>query len=212
VFTGIIESVGSVVSVRQGSGSRVILVSVATNELELGESVAVNGVCLTVAALPASGQAEFYVSPETMSRTNLGRLKANSRVNLERALALTDRLSGHFVQGHVDGLGRWVSANTTSDGGSHEVSIEVPAAQARYLIEKGSIALNGVSLTVNSLTRAGDGSVVISIMLIPHTWSHTNFAELKPGDPVNVEVDMLAKYVESLCQSPNRPNQTTTRA
>jgi riboflavin synthase len=155
------------------------------------------------------GQAEFFVSPETLSRTNLGRLKPGSRVNLERALSLRDRLSGHFVQGHVDGLARWVSARASSDGQSFEASIEVPAAQARYVVEKGSIALNGVSLTVNSLARESSGALTIGITLIPHTWSNTNFPDLKPADPVNVEVDMLAKYVESLCQSPSHPLPTT---
>src|SRR5579885_3842123 len=108
MFTGIIQNVGSVVAVRPGSGSRVLAVRTSYNDLALGESFAVNGVCLTVAALPGSSsgdEAEFYVSPETLSRTNLGRLKPGSRVNLERALSLRDRLSGHFVQGHIDGLG-----------------------------------------------------------------------------------------------------------
>jgi riboflavin synthase len=194
MFTGIIEKVGVVDSVQPGSHSRVVRLKTSFTDLELGESVAVNGVCLTVAALKGE-HADFFVSPETLSRTNLGRLKESSRVNLERALTLQTRLSGHFVQGHVDGLARWVSAKDV--GESKDIRVELSPAQARYMIEKGSIALNGVSLTVNSITRDAKGGCEIGIMLIPHTWMHTNFSELKPGDPVNVEIDFLAKYVES---------------
>jgi riboflavin synthase len=184
-------------SVRPGDGSRVLRIASSFTDLALGESVAVNGVCLTVAELPGNGQADFFASPETLSRTNLGRLKESSRVNLERALTLQTRLSGHFVQGHVDGLARWGGENISADGQSHEIQVELSEPHARYMIEKGSIALNGVSLTVNSIARRPKGYASISITLIPHTWSNTNFSDLRPGDPLNVEIDFLAKYVES---------------
>jgi riboflavin synthase len=202
MFTGIIEKVGAVLSVyAKGESehrSRVLRVATGFSDLAPGESVAVDGVCLTVTERHDSGEVQFFVSGETLDRSNLGILKQGSRVNLERALRLGDRLSGHWVQGHVDGLGRISETPRESEAG-HELRVEIPMALSRYLVEKGSIALNGVSLTINRIEHGADVAR-LEIMLIPHTWDHTSFADLRAGDPVNVEVDVLAKYVESLCR------------
>jgi riboflavin synthase len=124
-------------------------------------------------------------------------LKPGSRVNLERAMRADTRLSGHIVQGHVDGLARLHRVEEQTE--CHLVEFDLPASLSRYCVEKGSIALNGVSLTINRLEPRADGARVF-ITLIPHTWTHTSFSEFQPGDPINVEVDVLAKYVEKLCQ------------
>lgn len=196
MFTGIIEKIGRVRAVTPGDKSSRVVIATGYHDLDLGESVAVNGVCLTVVESTQDGEAAFFVSPETLDRTNLGRLAAGHGVNLERALLASTRLSGHIVQGHVDGIATFEGA-TPADGGSFDVRFRIPRALARYCVEKGSISFNGVSLTINSLTDSADASTV-GIMLIPHTWSHTNLSELKAGDPVNVEVDVLAKHVERL--------------
>jgi riboflavin synthase len=218
MFTGIIEKIGLIQGVRgfspspgrarafpdesAGPGSRLLEVVTGFDDLALGESVAVNGVCLTVAGDSAPGRqgvARFYVSPETLSLTNLGRLVAGSHVNLERALALGGRLSGHLVQGHVDGQGELVSVReiASSEGSSWELRVALPPGLERYCVHKGSIALDGVSLTINSLD-----SGVAGLLLVPHTWQNTVFCKLRPGDRVNVEVDLMAKYAEKLlCRS-----------
>lgn len=196
MFTGIIQEVGRVIEAKpqgaegSGAGLRVRIES-RFDDLKLGESVAVNGVCLTVAELPSPTHADFYLSSETLARSNLGALAAGSKINLERALLASDRLSGHIVQGHVDGVGQ-VHAITPS-GESHELEFTIPRQLGRYLVEKGSITVNGVSLTINRL-----GENRFAVMLIPHTWTHTNLSDLKIGAPVNVEVDVLAKYVAAL--------------
>lgn len=201
MFTGIIQKVGKVTQTEkagQQGGSTLIRVATGYADLESGESIAVNGACLTVTEFDAGGDALFFVSPETLAKTSLGALRAGSRVNLERALTLAARLSGHLVQGHVDGLGRLASVDPLE--GSYLVRFEIPAALARYCVEKGSIALNGVSLTINRIGRPGPAaaSAEVFVTLIPHTWEHTQFSSMAVGDPVNVEVDVLAKYVESL--------------
>lgn len=161
-------------------------------DLELGESVAISGVCLTVAELK-KGATVFYVSPETIDRTRLGALHENSQVNLERALLPNTRLSGHIVQGHVDGVARAIRIERREE--CYELDFELPENLARYVVEKGSIAIDGVSLTVNRIEANR-----LSVMLIPHTWTHTAFSSLKVNDPVNIEVDIMAKYLEKLCQ------------
>ena len=158
-----------------------------------------NGVCLTVAEFaPALGQARFFLSSETVARSNLGRAEAGDLVNLERAVTLNTRLSGHLVQGHVDGLALLHSAHEvpSSEGGesSHEVTFDLPTGAAPYLIDKGSIALDGVSLTVNR-REVRPEAVRITIMLVPHTWRHTRLSCIRPGEPVNYELDQIAKYV-----------------
>lgn len=181
MFTGIIETVGKVASV--SSGMLEIRVPKAWRLAE-GESVAVNGACLTVAS-HKPGLAAFAVSPESFSRTGLGRLKAGSAVNLERALAVGARLGGHFVTGHVDGTARLLAVK--KDGNSRV--IEVERTGSAVLVEKGSVALDGVSLTVY-----GVSAVSFKAAVIPHTWEHTALRDRRPGDPLNVEYDVLGKY------------------
>jgi riboflavin synthase len=193
VFTGIITKVGKIIEKTERAKSEcAFLIETGFSDLSLGESVAINGVCLTVAEFTPSGDASFYASPETLTRTNLGKLKRDSRVNLERALRVGDRLSGHWVQGHVDGVGEVVEISQT--GESWNLSVRVPENLERYFVEKGSIALSGVSLTINSIDQN-----LISLMIIPHTWQNTNFFSLQSGDSVNIEVDILAKLMERQC-------------
>ena len=193
MFTGIIQNLGKVTGVEAVENALKLRVATGFSDLVLGESVAIQGVCLTVAAAPdTSGtESEFFLSPETLARTTLGNLKPGSSLNLERALRAGDRMSGHWVQGHVDGLADLVSTGELG-GGSYQLVFRLPENLLPYLVEKGSISLNGVSLTVNSL-RAPD---LFEVALIPHTWDATDLHTLKPGDRVNVEVDILAKYVE----------------
>ena len=182
MFTGIVREVGRVV---EFDGSRLVVDAAA--KAEAGDSVAVAGVCLTV--LPGSRLA-FDVVPETLSRTTLGGLKQGDRVNIEPALRVGDPLGGHNVQGHVDGIGH-VRGNL-----GEPVWIDAPADILRYCIEKGSITVDGVSLTIAAIDDAG-----FAVALIPHTLAETTLGELQPGDPVNLEADVLAKYVERLLES-----------
>jgi riboflavin synthase len=155
-----------------------------------GESIAVNGVCLTAtqAPLAAGGSIlRFHVSRETCACTNLGGLKVSSRVNLERALRLADRLSGHIVQGHVDATATLLEVRDA--GECREIKVEVEPAHLRYIVEKGSVALDGISLTVNTL----EGNR-LSLMIIPHTWENTRLGDVKPGGRMNLELDVIAKY------------------
>ena len=181
MFTGIIETVGKVKAVRAGALEIAVL---SGWKLELGESVAVNGACLTVTS-PGPGAAVFAVSPETFSRTTLGRLKAGSAVNLERALAVGARVGGHFVTGHVDGTARLLAVR--DEGNSRVIEVERP--QGAVLVEKGSVALEGVSLTVYDV-----GAASFKAAVIPHTWENTALKGRRPGDPLNIEFDILGKY------------------
>ena len=182
MFTGIVREVGRVV---EFDGSR--LVVDAATKAESGDSVAVEGVCLTV--LDGSRLA-FDVVPETLSRTTLGGLRPGDRVNIEPALRVGDPLGGHNVQGHVDGIGRVRSIG-------EPVWIDAPREILRYCIAKGSITVDGVSLTIARIDDAG-----FAVALIPHTLTATTLGELEPGDPVNLEADVLAKYVERLLEAP----------
>jgi riboflavin synthase len=203
MFTGIIERLGKVeTAARLGGSLRLQLASAGFQGLEIGESIAVNGVCLTLEEFTVSGDLYFHVSPETIARTNLGGLGAGDRVNLERALGATARLSGHFVQGHVDGQARIARVmKEGAEGHVHLMEIEVPAPLARYCVEKGSVALDGISLTINSVTERPAGGARLGFTIIPHTWTATNLGTAREGAAVNVEVDVLAKYVEKLCRS-----------
>ena len=203
MFSGIIERLGTVSELRSESGSLSITLKTGFDDLALGESVAVNGICLTVAALPGGGTAHFFASPETLARTNLGMLAVGSKVNLERAVSLNTRLSGHLVQGHVDG--KAVLSEIVAEAGAWCLSVDLPAGLARYCVEKGSIALNGISLTINSLAERPNGALRIGLTIIPHTWEHTNLHAAKAGDAINTEVDVMAKYVERLCQPYQNP-------
>jgi riboflavin synthase len=196
MFTGIIQKLGTVSQIELAGESTRIRIATGFADLESGESVAVNGVCLTVTDFDALGNAQFFVSPETLAKSSLGSLKTASLVNLERAVTLSTRLSGHLVQGHVDGMGKLLEVQERAE--SFQVRFEIPARLARYCVEKGSIAINGVSLTINFLERASAHATVVGITLIPHTWTHTQFSKIQAGDAVNIEVDVLAKYVESL--------------
>lgn len=202
MFSGIIERLAPVGAAEHREGSLVLVLETGWNDLELGESIAVNGVCLTVTEFARKGRATFFVSAETLSRTNLGRLASGARVNLERSVRLESRLSGHLVQGHVDGKARLNSISP--EGSAYRLELTLPAELARYCVEKGSIALDGISLTINSLA-AVEAETRIGITIIPHTWEHTNLNTARPGDDINVEVDVMAKYVERLCQPYLRP-------
>jgi riboflavin synthase len=194
MFTGIIEGTGTVAALAaaaDGSGARLeVEAPWLAGQLQLGESVAVNGCCLTVAEPTADGFAADLVA-ETLRRTALGGLTAGARVNLERPLALGGRLGGHLVQGHVDGIAAVLERTPIGDG--QEVRIELPPELERYLVEKGSIAVDGVSLTV-----AGVGPGWFAVALVPHTLAVTTLGGRRPGDPVQLEVDVVAKYVERL--------------
>lgn len=192
MFTGIIEEVG-VVAVA-GSRMRISCRRVLEDAKE-GASIAVNGVCLTVVDVqPDSFSCDL--SPETLARTNLGALREGSPVNLERAAALSDRLSGHIVQGHVDGTAEFVALHPLPQG-NWWLKIQIPAELSRYVIHKGSIALDGVSLTVASIEDV-TGWPVGGVAIIPHTYENTAIRGYRPGTAINVEVDLIAKYVEKL--------------
>jgi riboflavin synthase len=192
VFTGIVQSVGRIVSVKRGeSGLRlgVDAGSLDLTDVATGDSIAIQGVCLTVVAR-RDGKLEFDVSPETLSVT-VG-LDAEGNVNLEKAMRLSDRLGGHLVQGHVDGVGVVRRFETLADG-NVLLEVEAPAAISRYIARKGSIAVDGVSLTTNRV----EGNI-FTINLIPHTLAATTLRRLQPGRKVNLEVDLLARYVERM--------------
>ncbi len=197
MFTGIVEEVGVVEKISETAMT--VRASKVTEDLKLGDSIAVNGACLTAVSFDKSGESgktgesEFSVdlSPETMRRTALGDLSQGSLVNLERALLVSDRMGGHIVQGHVDGTGRVMAAK--SEGDSIVFRIRVPKRLSRYIVEKGFVAVDGISLTV---VKRGASSFTLAV--IPYTSNNTNLAALSVGDRVNLEADILAKYVESL--------------
>jgi riboflavin synthase len=196
MFTGIISSIGTIESTETQGDLRVkIMCDYKPDSLAPGASVAVNGVCLTVVnkGFLASGKTYFTatVSHETLSRTVPGTWEKGARVNLEQALKVGDSLSGHMVTGHVDGLGGIVAI--TPAGDSYIVELELPENLTRYVAEKGSITLDGVSLTVNQVKGAR-----IWLNIIPHTWNATTLGERKAGDRVNIEIDTIARYVARL--------------
>ena len=193
MFTGLIEEVGTVADRRpEGDGVRLTVQAPRVREgLALGDSVSVDGACQTVVELHPDGFSVQAVAT-TLGRTTLGGLEPGGRVNLERAMKVGDRLGGHLVQGHVDGVGR---VREVRDRGDHTlIDIEIPADIASLTVLHGSIALAGISLTVNALP--GDRTVQVSI--VPHTLTHTNIGDWRAGDPVNVEGDMIGKYVQRL--------------
>ncbi len=193
MFTGIIEELGTVVSLDpRPAGARLgVRCAAVLADLTEGASIAVNGVCLTALDITADSFAAD-LAPETLGRSNLGDLGAGSRVNLERPVTPATRLSGHIVQGHVDATGV-IEALDELGGGNWWLKLRVPAALDRYLVQKGSIAIDGISLTIAAL----DGPIV-GITIIPHTMTHTTLGFAKPGTRLNVEVDVLAKHVEKL--------------
>jgi riboflavin synthase len=188
MFTGLIEDVGEVLSAdRAAAGLRLGIGTRLARELQRGESIAVNGVCLTVVD-PSRDRFFADVSPATLDVTTLGNLTAGARVNLERAMAAGGRFGGHVVQGHVDGVGEVTTF--TREGDHHWLVVDVPPGLEPYLVEKGSLAVDGISLTIARLhgTHAG-------FQIVPHTLGHTNLATMRPGDGVNVECDIIGKYV-----------------
>ena len=191
MFTGLIEAVGLVREVGPTPGGRILEVqSPLAAELVDGDSVAVNGVCLT-ATSRASSCFRATISPETMRVTTLGSVEAGERVNLERPLKFDGRLGGHFVLGHVDGVGTVTAVEP--DGECYWLNVDVPAALAPFLIHKGSIALDGISLTIAAL----EGSQV-RVQIVPFTWAHTTLSAKRPGTAVNIETDVIGKYVARL--------------
>lgn len=202
MFSGIIDKLGHVEAASKSDGALTCRIATGYDDLALGESVAVNGVCLTVASL-AGSIADFFASAETLARTNLDALVVGSKVNLERSVSLNTRLSGHMVQGHVDGKG--ILSSVAAHAGAWKLAVELPASLSRYCVEKGSIALNGISLTINTMHDHPDGRLTIGLTIIPHTWEHTNLHAAEVGAAINVEVDVMAKYVERLCQPYNMP-------
>jgi riboflavin synthase len=191
MFTGLVQDIGSIESVEGGAdGARLRIATRLGADIGLGDSIAVNGVCLTATEADASGFATEAMN-QTLEVTVIGALESGARVNLELATRADERLGGHIVQGHADGSGRVVEV--TEDGFARRVRVEIPPELLRYVVDKGSIALNGVSLTVATL-----GDTWVEVSLIPETLERTNLGDAAPGDPLNVEVDVLAKYVERL--------------
>jgi riboflavin synthase len=192
MFTGIVEGKAKVVrSEYRGKGKRLALeLPVGLTETQLGDSINVNGVCLTIVHKKEK-VVELDLSPETIQRTTLSGLREGEEINVERALKLSDRLGGHIVTGHIDGIG--VITEKRKEKDFLQIGIRVPESASRYIVQKGSIAIDGISLTVNEVT---DGE--IQVMIIPFTLDKTNLPNKKTGDPVNVETDILGKYVERL--------------
>ena len=198
MFTGLIEELGKVESREpyDVGGERIVIAArFVTTDISNGDSIAVNGVCLTALDVSANSFAAD-VSPETLDKTTLGQLAAGSPVNLERAVTPATRLGGHIVQGHVDGRGTIISAKAT--GNFWTVRIGFPPDLAQYFVPKGSVCVEGISLTIAAL-----GPDHFDIAVIPKTWEVTNLSSLTPGDPVNLEADVIAKYVERMLEFGN---------
>lgn len=198
MFTGIITAKGAVAGVerREGLVRLTIEAPYKADGIEIGASIAHEGVCLTVVekvAIEAGARYLVEVAPESLALTTMGELTEGDEVNLERSLKLGDELGGHIVQGHVDGLGEVLSV--TADGEGWRVRIAPPAQIAYLIAPKGAVAVNGVSLTVNEVDDAGFG-----VLVIPHTWAVTTLSRLKPGDKVNLEADMMARYAARLLE------------
>lgn len=199
MFTGLIEKLGEIIALEaRGEQARLVIAMPFAAELALGDSVAVNGCCLTVVEVSGNAVA-FDVLAQTLRVTSLGKLREGSLVNLERALRLGDRLGGHFVQGHVDALGEILALRR--DGQDHVVEVTLPSDIQRLCVPKGSIAIDGISLTIAELTA---GSAVFWIT--PHTFLHTNLQAAEVGGAVNLEADMLAKHVARLCEVRSSPS------
>lgn len=208
MFTGIVTAVGAIVQTRalagaEGAGLRLVLQAPPgyLDGVGLGDSIALNGACMTAVALDAStGRFEVDISSESLART--AALDGPGRVNLELALRLGDRLGGHLVSGHVDGVGAVVQVRAA--GESTELAVVCPAELARFIAAKGSLVVNGVSLTVNRVVDRPDGCHV-SINLVPHTLAHTTLGDLQAGSRVNLEIDLIARHLERLTSAPRIP-------
>jgi riboflavin synthase len=196
MFTGIIEGLGTLAAVRSaGQGKRLAIeAGFSLNSTKIGDSIAVNGACLTAVVI-AGSRFEVDAAPETLQRTILGQAKIGDKVNLERALRLSDRLDGHLVSGHVDGIG--TISNRTPLANAIIITVTVPSSLTRYMIEKGSVAVDGVSLTINKV-----GPDFFEVSIIPHTAGLTTVGAKKPGASVNIETDLIGKYIEKFMQTP----------
>jgi riboflavin synthase len=192
VFTGIVRELGVVVSNEEASGGRALVVRapMTSAHVTVGDSVAIDGCCLTASAV-SGGTMSFHAVPETIARTTLGDLGADERVNVEPAIRAGEALGGHYVQGHVDAVGRVRSV--TAEGAGLRVVVEAPDEVLRYCVEKGSITIDGVSLTIAELAENS-----FAVALVPHTLAATTLSDLEPGQAANLEADVLAKYVERL--------------
>jgi riboflavin synthase len=195
MFTGLVEEVGKLVSIHHGAASAKLTIEapLVAEGTRIGDSVAINGTCLTVVALQGS-RLSFEAVPETLSRSSLKRVRAGDGLNLERALAVGQRLGGHFVQGHVDGTGTLLAV--TENDNAHILRIGAAPELMRYIIPKGSVALDGISLTMADV--AADS---FTVWIIPHTYANTTLRDRRIGDALNIENDMLAKYIERLLQA-----------
>jgi len=196
MFTGIVEELGRVLELKKREvGARItIACSAVLQDAAPGSSIAINGACLTAVSV-SKDHFSAELAPETLKRTNLGDLKPGSMINLERPLRATGRLDGHFVLGHVDGTGEILALDALGDA-NWWVRIRIPRELSRYVVYKGSLAVDGISLTVAEVDRD-----VVGFTIIPHTWANTNLHTYQPGARVNLEVDILAKYVEKLLAS-----------
>lgn len=194
MFTGIVEEVGTVASIKESSGTRRLTIAAShiTKELKQGDSVAVSGVCLTAVEIAPNAVA-FDLAEETWRRTSFSRMQPGALVNLELPMRADGRFGGHIVQGHVDGTGEFLALDRLPGADDFWLHIRIPAELERYVIFKGSLCVEGISLTTARVEGAE-----ITIAIIPHTWEVTNLKSLKPGDPVNLETDMIAKYVEKM--------------
>lgn len=205
MFTGIIEEVGVIKSIRMGAQSAVITIEAekVLEDIHLGDSIALNGVCLTVTSFDSHSYS-VDIMHESLKRTNLGSLKSGSRVNLERAMAADGRFGGHIVAGHVDGTGKITAME--KDDNAVWIYIQAEPSVLKYIVEKGSITIDGISLTV---AKVDEKSFAVSV--IPHTGTHTTLLEKKPGDTVNLENDMIGKYVEKLLNYQEKENKPSSR-
>ena len=196
MFTGIVTDIGTITTAEQRGDLRLVIqCSYDMGSVDMGASIACSGCCLTVVDKGADWFA-VDASAETVSKTAGGMWTKGRRLNLERALKVGDELGGHIVTGHVDGVGEVLSVEPVGD--SHKVTIAAPAQLAPYIAEKGSITVDGVSLTVNSVTDASDGRAHFTLNIIPHTWDVTTLAELAAGRAVNLEIDVLARYLKRM--------------
>jgi len=205
MFTGIIEEVGSVIQIEQRGENRRITISAerSPRELKTGDSIAVSGVCLTSLAIkPQTFCADL--APETWARTSFSRIHEGARVNLELPMKADGRFGGHIVQGHVDGVGRLIKLERIADSENWWLCIELPSEIEKYTVFKGSISIEGISLTIAKVVGN-----VCTIAIIPHTVEQTNLGSLKPGDPVNLEADLIAKYVEKMMKTGAAANSLT---
>jgi riboflavin synthase len=205
MFTGIIEEVGRVTSITNENDNRRLTVSAShlVKELKKGDSIAVSGVCLTAVEItPKSFGADL--AEETWARTSFSRIKPGALVNLELPMRADGRFGGHIVQGHVDGTGKFLALDEIQDADNYWLRIEVPSVLTRYVVNKGSLSIEGISLTVAKV----EGTQVTAA-IIPHTTEMTNLKSLKPGDPVNLEVDLIAKYVEKMIRGDSTTSSLT---